>query len=479
MSAPSTSNLAARLRQVRLARRADQEPKLPATWDVIKVGLTVPTVAWLVSAVIVLITKVAAGAGFSSFGSATAAGWLAANQTALTVGGVTIGVLPLVPTLLIGYGTYRVVRRATVDATSFNELLRIAGTAVVGPLVATALALAVVADGSSSGPVGSPSPLAAFGMTIVVHGVAALAGVVPRVIGPFLDEFAVAASDRIGAEAGVAAFFALIAGGGVAVFAGFLAHLGAVSDLVSRGNTFDGYLGLSVLSILYLPNFVVNAAAVTAGASATLGGTTIDALSTHPGTLPPVPIAAVVPGSDLGAWGALLYAVPALAGVLIGWHTRSDDLVAHLRAIGVGAAVASLLMVVAVAFSGGTLGEMGEAGVSVPLAGVFTLTALGVTATATAGILWLNRRFGGRRAYGAPDLDLDELLDEPEPVDADADSNSGADADSDSNSDQDPDSGDEDGTEALDDVDPAVASGADHGPPAGDRPPGSVRELDN
>ena len=149
MSAPSTSNLAARLRQVRLARRADQEPKLPATWDVIKVGLTVPTVAWLVSAVIVLITKVAAGAGFSSFGSATAAGWLAANQTALTVGGVTIGVLPLVPTLLIGYGTYRVVRRATVDATSFNELLRIAGTAVVGPLVATALALAVVADASA------------------------------------------------------------------------------------------------------------------------------------------------------------------------------------------------------------------------------------------------------------------------------------------------------------------------------------------
>ncbi|EGD54674.1 DUF6350 family protein [Gordonia neofelifaecis] len=422
MSAPSAQNLATRLRQVRLARRADQTPKLPATWDVIKVGLTVPTIAWLAVLVVVVITKAAAGAGFSGLGAATAAGWLIANQTPLTIGGVAIGVLPLVPTLLVGFGTYRVVRRATVDATSFNELLRIAGTAVLGPLLATALALAVVADGASSGPVGNPAPLGAFGMTVVVHGVAAIGGLLPRVTQPFLDEFAIPASDRVGARAGTAAFFVLIAGGGIAVFAGFVAHFGAVADILGLGNTFDGYLGLTVLSILYLPNVVVSAAAVTAGASATLGGLTVDAFSTHPGTLPPVPIAGVVPTSDLGPWGAVLFAVPLVGGVLLGWYTRSDDVVAHLRAVGVGASVASGLMVVAVALSGGRLGEMGQAGVSVPLAGVFTLTALGVTALLTVGVLWLRSSTAGRSTRRSSAIvadDPDELVAEDEDLEAD------------------------------------------------------------
>ncbi|MBM7367428.1 cell division protein PerM [Gordonia hydrophobica] len=417
MSAPTSESLATRLRQVRLARRADQAPRLPATWDVIKVGLTVPTFAWLAAVALVLITKVAAGAGFSGLGSATAAGWLAMNQTTLTIGGVVIGVLPLVPTILIGYGTYRVVRRATVDADSFNELLRVAGTAIVGPVLATALALAIVADGASSvSPVGNPNPLAAFGMTILVHGVSAAVGLVHRVLPPFLDEFAIPASDRIGARGGAAAFGALITGGAVAVFVGFVVHFNAVGDVIAQGNTVDGYLGLTVLSVLYLPNFVVGGAAVASGASATLGSSVIDALSTHPGVLPPVPVAAVVPTSDLGAQGALLFAVPAVAGILLGWYTRSADLVAHLRAIGVGAAVASLLMVVAAGVSGGTLGELGEAGVGVPVAGVFTFTAVGVTAVVTAGIQWLvgYLRDRGGRSDGS---DFDELFDDEDAAD--------------------------------------------------------------
>lgn len=410
MSAPATESLATRLRQVRLARRADQAPKLPATWDVIKVGLTVATVAWLAAATIVLIVKVAAGASFSGIGVATAAGWLAMNQTALTIGGVTIGALPLVPTLLVAYGTFHVVRRATRDADSFNELLQVAGTAIVGPLLATALALAVIADGASSvSPVGNPNPLTAFGMTLLVHGVAAATGLVPRVLPAFLDEFAVPASDRVGARGGAAAFFVLVSGGAIAVFVGCVAQFELIGEVIAAGNTFDGYFGLTGLSLLYLPNFVVGGAAVSVGASANLGGTVIDALSTHAGALPPVPIAAVVPASDLGAWGALFFAVPAAAGVLLGWYTRSADIVAHLRAIGVGAAVASLLMVVAAGLSGGTLGEMGHAGVGIPVVGVFTFTSLGVAAVVTAGLAWLKNYLAGR---GSATVDDDNAADD-------------------------------------------------------------------
>lgn len=394
-------------------------PKAPATWDVIKVGLTVPTLAWLFAAAIVLIAKVAAGAAFSGIGVATAAGWLAMNQTALTIGGVAIGVLPLVPTALVAYGTFGVVRRATRNADSFNELLRVAATAITGPLIATALALAVIADGVSSvSPVGNPNPLAAFGMTLLVHGVAAAAGLVPRVAPAFLDEFHIPASDRVGARGGVAVFFVLLAGGAIAIFAGFVAHFSVVGELIAAGNTVDGYVGLTGLSLLYLPNFVVGGAAVTVGASANLGGTVVDALSTHVGAVPPLPIAAVVPASDMGAWGALLFVVPAVAGGLLGWHTRTTDVLAHARAIGVGAAVASLLMVVAAGLSSGMLGEMGQAGVEVPVVGVFTFTSVGVAALVTAGLGWLRNYLTGR---SEPSDDGFGDVDEPDLDDVDLD----------------------------------------------------------
>lgn len=456
MSAPTSDSLAARLRQVRLDRRADQAPKAPVTWDVIRVGLTVPTVAWLTIFLTVLITQVASGAGFSSLGAATAAGWLAVNQTALSIGGVSIGVLPLLPTLLVGYGTYRVVRRATAHASSFNELLRVAGTAVIGPIVATALALAVVADGAAASPIGNPTPLAAFGLTLLVHGVAALLGLVPRLLHPFLDEFAIPASDRVGARGGAAAFGALIAGGAVAVFVGFVVHFDAVAEVIGAGNTFDGYLGLTVLSILYLPNFVVGAAAITVGASAQLGGTVIDAFSTHPGTLPPVPVAAVVPTADVGAVGGLLFLVPVVAGVLLGWFTRSHDVIAHLRAVGVGAGVASGLMVIAAGLAGGTLGEMGHAGVGVPATGVYTFAAVGVTAAATAGLYRLRdhrteRAASARPTLPAPALDTAATDNEGSGVDDDHADDRAADEDLEA----DPADGVEDGVDVDVDADAA------------------------
>ncbi|MGB3303874.1 DUF6350 family protein [Gordonia sp. (in: high G+C Gram-positive bacteria)] len=411
MSAPSTENLATRLRQVRLAKRVDTAPKPPVTWHVIKVALTVPTIAWLAIAVVVLIVKLAAGDGFSGIGAVTAAGWLAVTQTSLMIGGVTIGVLPLVPTLLVGYGTYRVVKRATAESGSFNELLSIAGTAVAGPLLATALALAVVADGASASAIGNPNALAAFGTTILVHGVAAMCGLLPRVVQPFLEEFAIPASDRVGARGGAAAFAVLIVGGALAVFFGYLTHFGAIGDLIADGNTFDGYLGLTGLSILYLPNMVIGAAAMTVGASATFGGTVLDSFSTYVGAVPPLPVAGVVPTNDLGAAGALMFAAPIAAGILLGWYTRSDNVKAHFRAIGVGAALASGLMVVVTAVSGGTLGEIGKVGVSIPVAGVFTFTSVGVTAALVAGVLWLVGRRGTPvqvEVDGSDEAELDE-----------------------------------------------------------------------
>ncbi|WP_051198609.1 DUF6350 family protein [Gordonia shandongensis] len=439
MPAPTSDSLATRLRRVRVARRADAEPRVQATWDVVRVGVTVPTVAWLIIAVAIAVVQLSAGAGLTGLGSATAAGWLAANQTALNLGGVTISVLPLVPTLLVALGTLRVVRRATATAATTGELLRIGGIAVAGPLVATALGLAVIAEGTASGPVGNPNPLGAFVTTLVVHGVAAVIGVIPRIAEPFFEEFAISPTDRVGTRAGTAAFFVLLGGGALAVLASFVIHFRRVGELTDLGHGFDGYLGLTVLSILYLPNVVIGAAAVACGASASLGGTLVDAFSTHAGAMPPLPIAALVPQDDMGAAGALLFIVPVTAGVLIGRVTRSADVLAHLRAVAVAVAVVSGLVVVATGVAGGQVGELGHAGVNAPLSGVFVVASLGVTALVYVGAGWLFGSLRERRGAdrGDDDFDLDGLLDGDADLDDDAytytdtDTDTGADADAD------------------------------------------------
>ena len=83
---PSSNSLAARLRQVRLDRRAGGVPRKAATWDLVKVALVSPMITVVTIAVIIGLIRLLAGDGLSGSGSATAAGWLAVNQVPITIG---------------------------------------------------------------------------------------------------------------------------------------------------------------------------------------------------------------------------------------------------------------------------------------------------------------------------------------------------------------------------------------------------------
>lgn len=408
----SSKSLATRLRQVRLARRADSTPHKAATWDLVRVGFLVPGLSILVITVVVGIVRLLAGDGLSGIMSATAAGWLAVNQVPVTISGVTLGVLPLLPTLLVCAGTVKVVAEGAATARELPDLVGIVGAALGGSALVTALSLAVVSDGAAVSAVGQPDPLAAFGYTILIQGVAVLIGIAIPSLKPILEEFAIPATERVGLRGGAIAFGVLIAGGAAMVLGSIVVHWGSVSAMIADGNTFDGFLGLTGLSILYLPNMVIGAAAVTTGASAQLGDTVFDAFDVSRGAVPPLPVVAAVPESGIGGLGALLFVVPLAAGLLLGWYCRSSEPLRHLRAVAIGSAAAAALVVATGWVSGGRLGELGHTGVDVAASGVFTFAWLMLAGALVVGGTWVAGGGIARARSGDDTDDLDSWFDD-------------------------------------------------------------------
>ena len=414
----TTESLVTRLRQGRVTRRdQEQQPGRAATWDLLKVAVLVPAITTLVLLVVVTLTKLLAGGVVGGLGAQVGAAWLAVNQVPLTVGGVTVGVLQLLPTLAMIAGTAVVTARASREVDTLAEVGSIAGAALAGPLLWTALALAIVADGAAVSSIGQAPPLPAFGYTLLVQGLGVAVGVGRRCLQPIFDSYEFPVTDRVGARAGLLAFLGMVAGGAVLVVIGVVTKWGRIGELIAEGHSFDGYLGLTFLSILYLPNIVIDAAALAIGAQVSGGtapGCTVIASTV---AVPPLPILGAIPEQGLGGIGALVFVIPVLVGALVGWYCRSHDLIKHLRAVGIAAAVCAALMVLAAGLSGGGAGEIGRVGVSAPLAGVYAFgwVALGgglaIAVHRFAPAAWVGRTpassFG---ASDSVDFDLDELL---------------------------------------------------------------------
>lgn len=406
----TTESLVTRLRQGRVTRRGEHPVGHPVTWNLLKVALLVPMITTVILALVLTVTKLLAGGAFGGLAGQSAAAWLAVNQVPLTVGGVTLGVLPLLPTLALIVAVAVVTARACREVSTLQDVGAIAGAALAGPLLWTALALAVVADGAAVSALGQPAPLPAFGFTLLVQAIGVAIGVGRRCAEPLLEIYEFPVADRVGARAGVLAFAGLLVGGTLLVVVAVIAKWSRVGELIATGNSFDGYLGLTLLSILYLPNVVAGALGIAVGASAQVGTATMDAISVHPGAVPPVPILGALPESSLGAFGAFVYVVPVAVGVAVGWYCRSFDLAKHLRAVAVAAATCAALVVLSCAMAAGAVGELGRVGVSAPLAGVYTFAWLAVVGALTAVV----HRYAPAGWFGtgdpADDFDLDRLL---------------------------------------------------------------------
>ena len=226
----------------------------------------------LLSALIV-VTLVAANSDLTGTFGAIAASWLAIHQVPLTIDGTSLGVLPLIPTAGMMWVVARGCAAVVHPASSRRHALQVIGAAVAGPLVVTAISLAVIADASAVIPLSSPNALAAFGWVLFVHLLASAIGVTVamwQTLGAQVPSWV-----RDAVRPGLRALTAILGAGAVMVTISLLMEWSTVGSLLERGDGVVGMLGLTILSMLYLPNVVVGAAAAVIGGTAQIGDVSV------------------------------------------------------------------------------------------------------------------------------------------------------------------------------------------------------------
>ncbi|MBE1581656.1 hypothetical protein H4W30_008737 [Amycolatopsis roodepoortensis] len=318
-----------------------------------------------IAAVLAMVSFAADRSRFSATGAVLAAGpgWLASWQVELDLGGHPLGVLPLLPTLLVGWLVARAAARAArrcggrTPADAVPVVTVIAGAhALFGVLVA------LLAGGS---PV-DVNPLTAFCVPGLLSGLAAIAGVakvcgLPAAVRDRFDPVAVQ-----GLKAGALGLAALIACGAVVFTAATALSWSTVDRLFEPG--FGASFGLFVLSVAYLPNAVVAALSFTTGPGFSVGSLTVGMFGYQEGQLPGVPVLAGIPSQHAVWWPALLV-LPALVGALVGWRIRAidEDPMLRMRAVAVAGALVAFGCVILGTLSGGRLGDGPFDPVSVPV----------------------------------------------------------------------------------------------------------------
>ncbi len=345
-------------------------------------GTTAATLAVLI--VVAALILLAVGDGLGSLPATVASMWLGIHQVPITVGDVTVGVLPLAPTLVVIGVTARATARATDVDRPHSEVTAVVLSAVGGPLLATILSLAVVMDASTVMTVQSPDALLAFSCTFAVQLAGALLGVGYKWWSTLVVSFGVADWVLKGLRCGVIAIVALLTLGAVLVAVRLVINWSVAGELLGAGNGWIGALGLTLLSILYLPNILIGAASALIGAPVQVGGATVDLFGSHGGRVPPLPVLAVLPDGGAGLWSAVLFLGVAVVSVGIARLCVDHSLLRNIQAVAAAAATASVFVVVAGVLAGGELGLLGEVGVNLPVAGVFTFGWIAVVGTVVA-----------------------------------------------------------------------------------------------
>ncbi len=351
----------------------------------VRVGFRTPGVLIAAIAALVLVTLVSVNSELTGAFGAIAGLWFAVHQVPLSISGTSLGVLPLLPTLVLVSTVARGVRSVVSETSTRRTAISVFGAAVLGPVVVTAVALAVAADASATIGLASPNALVAFGWVAAVHAVGAGIGLG---FGMWRSAAVLALPDwvRDTLRPTVRAAMVLVAGASAVVLVSMVASWSTTEMLLSAGNGFVGVLGLTVLSILYLPNVVLGSLAVSVGSAAQVGEVSVSIFHTTGGPLPPLPMLAVLPeGAAQSVW-FLMLVVPLAAGVLLGRDCahRTFDVHYALSSVWLGAAGTGVATLVLGFAAGGNLGTFGTVEVTVWSLGLLTFAWLAVIGSVSA-----------------------------------------------------------------------------------------------
>ncbi|BBY19725.1 cell division protein PerM [Mycolicibacterium litorale] len=388
--------------------------------ELLRVAFGPSVVALVVIAAVTLLQLLIANSDMTGAFGAIASMWLGVHQVPVSIGGRELGAMPLLPVLMMVWGTARTTSAATSPNSSWFVTRWVIASALGGPLLIAAIALAVIHDAASVlTELQTPSALRAFGGVLVVHLIGAAIGVSSRIgrrtvrttpLPNWLPEAVRAAAAGVLALAGLC---------GVVTAGSLVVHWSTMHELFAITDSVFGQFSLTVLSLLYLPNVVVGAAAVAVGSSAHIGLATFSSFTVLGGDVPALPILAAVPTPPLGpVWVALLI-IAAASAVAVGQQVARRPAPLHVAAakLVVASALAALTMALLGVAGGGRLGNFGEVGVDQTTFGPgvflwFTVIG-GLTVAMSGGIVRRPRRV---RAVG-PEPDLEPEPDaEPDPA---------------------------------------------------------------
>ncbi len=391
--------------------------------DLMRIAFGPSLVAAVVIAAITLIQLVVANSDLTGTLGAVASLWLAVHGVPISIAGQQLGALPLLPMGLMVWATARTTAHITPARGSWFLIRWIVASAVGGPLFLTAVALAVIHDAASVlTELQTPNALRAFASVAAVHGLGAVIGVWPAA-GPRV--MAALGAPRWVLDAvrpalfGVAALLALSC---AAVAGSLIVHWGTMHDLYGITGSLFGQLSLTLLSLVYLPNVVLGAAAVAVGSSAHIGFATFSAFTVFGGDIPALPILAAAPTPPLGpVWVALLI-IGAASGVAIGQQCALRPLPPPLAMakLAVASTLAAVILALLAFTASGLLGNFGHVGVDQVTFGpgvFFWFFVVGGLTVVMAG--------GVRRGPVIPKAGVEPVADEPsEPEPAEPESES-------------------------------------------------------
>lgn len=334
--------------------------------DLVRVAFGPSGVALVIIAAVTLMQLVIANSDMTGTLGAIASMWLAVHQVPISIAGHQLAVLPLAPVLLMVWGTARTTAQAVPPRASWFVVRWVVASALGGPLLIAAIALAVIHDASSViAELQTPNALRAFAGVLAVHGIGALLGVGSKVGERALHALRMPSWLPDTVRAAVAGLLALLGLSGAVTAASLVVHWGTMHELFAITDSFFGQLSLTVLSALYVPNVIVGTAAVAVGSSAHIGFATFSSFTVFGGDIPALPILAAVPSPPLGpVWVALLI-VGAASGVALGQQCARRPLPAPeaFAKLAVAALIAAVTMVVLGYAGGGELGNFGAVGV--------------------------------------------------------------------------------------------------------------------
>ncbi|MDG4783760.1 DUF6350 family protein [Micromonospora sp. WMMD961] len=249
------------------------------------------------------------------------AGWLLGHGVPLHTDAGPLGLAPLALTVLVLWRLSRAgvhVSRAigARDTRSPRRALLAAGAVGIAYALFGALAAVLVGAGGAE-----VSPIRAGATFAVVGTLAALVGAtritaVTRVLaarmpGPVRDGV------RTGLVAGLLLLGAGAGAAGLAVATGG----GDAADMIGAYRTgVAGQAGITLVSVAYAPNAAIWSASYLLGPGFAVGtDTAVRTSEVSVGALPAVPLLAGLPRGPVDGFGALLLAVPVLAGMVAGW----------------------------------------------------------------------------------------------------------------------------------------------------------------